>query len=383
MSFYEGGTFFACLIIALLGAFILGILEKPLKFYGLTVSLIFIMAVFYNTPEQFMYLIVFYFWEIVSIFGYLYLYNKYGRKENIYYIVLFINILPLILSKLTPFFDINIFCFLGISYLTFKGAQVVIEIYDGVIKEISIIELTGFLLFFPSISSGPIDRSRRFSEDWNTTYKRAQYLELAGDGIFKLLLGMVYKIVLAAGFYHLMNIFCCAANWYEYIAYAYLYGFYLFFDFAGYSLMAVGSGYILGVHLPDNFNLPFISVDIKEFWDRWHISLSHWLRDFVFSRFIMKCTRKKWFKTRLNRACAGFMVNMCIMGAWHELTPSYLIYGFYHGVLLSATEYYQKKSKFYKKNKDKKIYKIVSWFITMQLVMFGFFIFSEKFMEVI
>lgn len=155
----------------------------------------------------------------------------------------------------------------------------------------------------------------------------------------------------------------------------------MFFDFAGYSLMAVGASYFLGIRTPDNFNKPFISKDIKEFWDRWHITLSHWFRDFIFSRFMMKAIKKKWFKTRLRGAAAGFLVNMIIMGAWHGLTPSYLTYGLYHGALLAVTEVYQKKSRFYKTNKKKKWFQFFSWFVTFQMVMFGFLIFSGRLMK--
>jgi len=97
----------------------------------------------------------------------------------------------------------------------------------------------------------------------------------------------------------------------------------------------------------------------------------------------MKCVKKKWFDSRLQRASAGFIVNMFIMGMWHGLTLSYLLYGLYHGVLLALTEIYQKKSKLYKKNKDKKGYQVLSWFITLQLVMFGFLIFSGRFVEIL
>ena len=142
--------------------------------------------------------------------------------------------------------------------------------------------------------------------------------------------------------------------------------------------MAVGTAKILGVELPPNFRLPFVSTDIREFWDRWHISLSHWFRDFVFTRFVMLSTKKKLFGNRLGRACAGFLVNMTIMGAWHGLNRCYLLYGLYHGCLLAGTELYQKKSGFYKKNKAKKWYRCLSWLITLQLVVFGFYLFSGK-----
>jgi len=88
--------------------------------------------------------------------------------------------------------------------------------------------------------------------------------------------------------------------------------------------------------------------------------------------------RKKWFKNRLHNATYAYMVNMLVMGFWHGLSVSYIVYGFYHGVLMAGFEVYQKKSNFYKKNKNKKWYKLLSWFVTMNLVMVGFFIFSGE-----
>ena len=140
--------------------------------------------------------------------------------------------------------------------------------------------------------------------------------------------------------------------------------------------MAVGTSYIFGVRTPDNFKAPFAAVDISDFWNRWHITLSHWFRDYLFSRIVMAFTKKKLLDTRLQRACTAFIINMTVMGAWHGLTPYYLLYGLYHGLLLAASEVYHKKSQFYKKYKRSKLYRTVSCFVTIQAVMFGFLIFS-------
>ena len=128
---------------------------------------------------------------------------------------------------------------------------------------------------FRLLVQGPIDRSRRFLEDLNSIRPRREYLALAGEGIFKILLGLIYKLILASVFFKGMGMVDGARTWYYVIFYAYCYGFYLFFDFAGYSLMAVGTSYLLGIRTPDNFRRPFQSIDIQEFWDRWHITLSH------------------------------------------------------------------------------------------------------------
>lgn len=383
MSFFGDLQFFICLIILLIPAIFLGVMEKSLKGYRLLSSLIFIFLVIGSDKKQLLFWGIFFLIEFLTVSIYLNLRKKYGRNNNIYTLFLVISIIPLVLCKLSGILPFHLFQILGISYVTFRTAQIIIEIFDGVINEINFLEFTGFLIFFPSISSGPIDRSRRFSEDWNKVYKRNEYLNLLGDGIEKILIGILYKFVLAAIFYKIEESFIESYSFLSMLFYGYSYGFYMFFDFAGYSLMAIGTSYILGIKTPENFNKPFISKDIKEFWDRWHITLSHWFRDFVFSRFVMKCIKKKWFSTKLQRAFVGFIVNMLIMGVWHGITPYYILYGLYHGILLAVTETYQKKSKFYKKNKKKKWYQVLSWFITINLVMFGFLIFSGRFTEYI
>lgn len=383
MSYYEGLAFFLLLTVALVVAAVLGTLELSLKWYGFAVSLLYVGLVFAGSPTGFAYFLFFCVWSVGLVKGYLAIRAKNGRKERIYHVFVLLSLLPLVLCKVSPLFELNLFGFVGISYLTFRVVQMIIEIYDGVIKEVSVAEMVAFLVFFPSFSSGPIDRSRRFLADLNRRLPREEYLELCGKGIWKLLLGAVYKFVLAAFAYKAMGYLETGTAWYHWVGYAYAYGMYLFFDFAGYSRMAVGSSYVLGIETPDNFNLPFISRDIREFWDRWHITLSHWFRDFVFTRFVMYSSKKKWFSSRLQRACAGFFVDMGIMGLWHGITPSYILYGLYHGLLLALTETYQKKSKFYKKNKNQRWYQVASWAVTMQLVMFGFFLFSGKLMELI
>ena len=263
--------------------------------------------------------------------------------------------------------------------MSFKTIQIMIEISDGLIKEkISAVEYVQFLLFFPTVSAGPIDRSRRFMSEIKERMPRTEYLELAGEGVYRLILGLLYKIVFSTLSYHyLVGLTNNGAFVYS-LKYMYLYTLYLFFDFAGYSLMAVGSSNILGIRTPMNFNKPFLSIDIKDFWNRWHITLSTWLRDFVFSRVFMEATKKKRFKKRLNTAMYAYMVNMVLMGFWHGLTISYIVYGFYHGILMAGFEYYQKKSKFYKKNKNETWYKVLSWFITINLVIIGLYIFSGE-----
>ena len=154
------------------------------------------------------------------------------------------------------------------------------------------------------------------------------------------------------------------------------FGIDLFFDFAGYSNMAMGLGLMLGVEVPRNFRAPFLATDIMDFWDRWHISLSTWLRDFVFMRFSQFAMSRKLFSSRITTACIGFMLNMFLMGVWHGLTWDYVAYGVYHGALLAGCYWMQKKWKFYKKHKRDRWFGIASWAVTMVAVFFGFALFG-------
>ncbi|MBQ8304992.1 MAG: D-alanyl-lipoteichoic acid biosynthesis protein DltB [Blautia sp.] len=376
MTMYGEVGFFLLLLVLLLPAFLLGVFEKKRALYILLVSVFFDAAAIGRNPAGIVVFILYVVWETGISQYYQRLYRKQGRNGRTYAAMLILALLPLVISKVTGVFGYTFFQILGISYLTFKSLQVVIEIYDGLIKDMTPFQMAGFLLFFPTVTSGPIDRSRRYLGDLEKELSRAEYLEMAGDGLEKLLLGAVYKFVIAAGCYHFVSVLAEEPGAGPMIGYMYAYGLYLFFDFAGYSLMAIGCSYFLGIRTPENFNRPFQSKDIREFWDRWHISLSHWFRDFLFTRFVMQSARHKWFKNRLTTACVGFMINMTVMGIWHGLTLYYILYGVYHGVLLAATEIRQKRSGFHKKHKKEKWYQVISWAVTMQLVMFGFLLFS-------
>ena len=373
MNYFEGNEFFLLLFVVLLIGFVVNFFEKRKDYYILVLSLLFAGAIYGKSRAMIVYLLAFVIYQYFLVF----LAQRIEAKRL--KPLVFLSIFPLVINKVFALTSLHLLAFIGISYMSFKTIQIMLEISDGLIKEkISIKDYLQFLLFFPTVSAGPIDRSRRFLKEINDVMPRKEYLELAGDGVYRIVLGLLYKVVLSTYVYQMLLALNNTGTVVYSIKYMYLYTLYLFFDFAGYSLMAVGSSNILGIQTPMNFNKPFLSVDIKDFWTRWHITLSTWLRDFVFSRVLMQVIRKKWFKNRLHNATYAYMVNMLVMGFWHGLSVSYIVYGFYHGVLMAGFEVYQKKSTFYKKNKNKNWYKLLSWFVTMNLVMIGFFIFSGE-----
>ena len=373
MNYFEGNEFFLLLFVVLLIGFVLNYFGKRKDYYILSLSILFAGAVYGKSKSMVVYLLAFIIYQYVLVF----IAQRMDSKRLKPLVML--SILPLVVNKVFAITQLHLLAFIGISYMSFKTIQIMLEISDGLIKEkISVKDYLQFLLFFPTVSSGPIDRSRRFLKEINEVMPRKDYLELAGDGIYRIVLGLLYKVVLSTYVYQILLALSNTGTVVYSIKYMYLYTLYLFFDFAGYSLMAVGSSNVLGIQTPMNFNKPFLSIDIKDFWTRWHITLSTWLRDFVFSRVLMQVIRKKWFKNRLHNAAYAYMVNMLVMGFWHGISVSYIAYGFYHGILMSGFEIYQKKSNFYKKHKNKTWYKLMSWFVTMNLVMVGFFIFSGE-----
>ena len=374
MSYFDGNEFFFFLVITLIIGFIINYLGKKIEYYILVVSVIFTIVIYGKSTTMLAYLVGFIIFEYILVI----IAQKTENKRYLKILVI-LSILPLVINKIFAITHLHLLAFIGISYMSFKTIQIMIEISDGLIKEkISAIEYVQFLLFFPTVSAGPIDRSRRFMSEIKERMPKTEYLELAGEGVYRLVLGLLYKIVFSTLSYHYLVGLTNHGTVVYSLKYMYLYTLYLFFDFAGYSLMAVGSSNILGIRTPMNFDKPFLSIDIKDFWNRWHITLSTWLRDFVFSRVFMEATKKKRFNKRLTTAMYAYMVNMLLMGFWHGLTISYIVYGFYHGLLMAGFEYYQKKSKFYKKNKNKTWYKVLSWLVTINLVIIGLYIFSGE-----
>ena len=274
--------------------------------------------------------------------------------------------------------DSGIFQLLGISYMTFRAVQIILDIGDLKIKELRLFDLSYFLLFFPSVASGPIDRFRRFTDDINKENSRENYTDLLRSGIYKLMFGAVSAIVISGVIWSNWLAVLPANGFAATLSYMYGYTFFLFFNFAGYSSMAVGTSYILGISLPENFKKPFLSVDIKDFWSRWHISLSTWLRDYVYTRFVMTTLKTKRFKNKRTASYLGYLMNMLIMGAWHGLTLAYLAYGAYHCVLMVVNEALDLHWKAFRGIKQKGFTQVICVIITFHLFSFGLLIFSGR-----
>lgn len=372
LSQYGDYLYLYILLLVSIPAVILGIREKNIKYYAMFITVVMVILTI-GVDSQFRYLLGFIFWEMILIYTF---YRLRTKNKLIFRIYIILSLLPLIINKLMPFLKLDLVGFVGISYMSFKTVQIIIDIFDGNVKELDFFDTIYFILFFPTLSSGPIDRYRRFKDDINSSISSDDYIEnYLSIGIKKLFKGIVYKFAFASVIYIFMDKIPDDKSLLSLIMYMYLYTFYLFFDFAGYSSMAIGTGYIFGVHVPENFNKPFISKDMKEFWTRWHISLSRWFGDYIFSRYVLAAMRKRKIKKKKNIYRIGQIITMTTMGIWHGLTWYYIAYGVYQGIALVLTDNYI-GTKWHKKNAKNKIYQYLQVFITFHIICFGMLIFS-------
>jgi alginate O-acetyltransferase complex protein AlgI len=218
---------------------------------------------------------------------------------------------------------------LGISFYTFETISYVTDVYRGRLRAVrNPLDYALFMMFFPHLMAGPIVRPNDFLPQLGRR-KRFSWDRLA-LGVRLFLLGLFKKAVIADSLAATVDpVFAApggystAAVWLAAIGYA----FQIYCDFSGYSDMACGLAHALGFKLPVNFRQPYLAGNVSEFWHRWHISLSTWLRDYLFIPLGGN-------RGGPRRTCANLMVTMLLGGLWHGANWTFVFWGFYHGVLL-------------------------------------------------
>ena len=292
---------------------------------------------------------------------------------------LLLTLLPLVGARfLPPSIPAALLGFLGISYVTFRSLDVIFGIRDRLIVSLPADEFFAFLFFFPAISSGPIDRYRRFSHDWNRPRLPAEFWTDLDGAVQRVFTGFLYKFILAALIKRYWIDHLAPGGLFNTLSYMYGYSLYLYFDFAGYSAFAVGVSYLLGIHTPENFNRPFLAGNIKDFWNRWHISLSTWFRDHVYMRFMLAATKGRWFTGKYTASYFGFILTFGLMGLWHGIEPYYLLYGLYHGALLVGHDLITRWNKPRRVWGTGPLWQAAGTVITFHLVCVGFLLFSGR-----
>ncbi len=378
MVFSQYGSIFSVFLFTLLliPAVILNLCGKRIKYYGMLLNipmLIFLLGLHSLQMLQFLVFIV---CELILIYGYYFL-HKRVKGNGLYYFAMAASMLPIFVIKLCVYTPYDMLGFVGISYISFRIWQLIIEIHDGHIEKFDFLSTVYFITFFPTLSSGPIDRYHRFLADLGNVVPKKEYVEkYLIFGLMRMGKGMLYKFGLA----FIINQYIIRAlpevhTVWSTVIYMYAYTLYLFFDFAGYSHFAIGTSYILGIKVGENFNKPFLAHNMKEFWERWHMSLSQWFGDYIYKRFVLNTLRKKIFKSRKTASRWGNMVTMLVMGIWHGPYLFYILYGLYEGGALVVTDIYL-KSKVYRKFKQMKCYDVVSRIVCFQVIAFGMLLFS-------
>ncbi|ASI71894.1 D-alanyl-lipoteichoic acid biosynthesis protein DltB [Bacillus cereus] len=381
MTAYGSFYFFAIVGILLIPTIIAGLKGKMLRKYNAVLTLVMIAIIFSDKPKQAMMLAAFIIWQYVLIKGYLIL-RKQNNSTFMFCVAVILSILPLILAKVAPFVpELHFIVFAGMSYVTFRAVQMVFEVRDNLIKELSFFNFWEFVLFFPAISSGPIDRYRRFQKDIQKPPSAEEYQKLLYTGFNRIFQGFLYKFIIAhlITTYLVKAVFANQDTLLSNVIFMYATSMQLFFDFAGYSAFVIGISYMMGIKTPENFNKPFLSRNIKDFWNRWHMSLSFWFRDFIYMRFVFFATKKKLIKNRYTISYIGAFLNFFIMGIWHiqgSAVAQYVIYGLYHAALFILFDIFERKNKKHKFWPNNKFTHILAIVITFHVVCFGFLIFS-------
>lgn len=386
---YADPTYFFYLLVALAPLAIGLYFGKRFVWYEILVSLAFIFLIFDTGQyvKQGVAILVYSIWQFLLVT----FYSAYRKNRNanwVFYLMVALSILPITLVRFGAIGvykpEFTLLGFLGISYLTFRSTGMIIETRDGAIKEFKPVMFLRFMLFMPTLSSGPIDRYTRFAGDAGSVPDRADYIEMLAYAVKSYFLGFVYKFILSYYFGQIVYPFFQSLamgdnhhgfSWWL-VAVAYSYGMYLFFDFAGYSRFAIATSYLMGIKSPINFNQPYRAHNIKDFWNRWHMSLSFWFRDFVFMRFSFLVMRKKWIKSRNAVSNVGYLVNMMVMGLWHGLTWYYILYALMHGTGMIVNDAWLR---YKKKHRDQiphnKFTEVFAIFLTFNFVMLTFLVF--------
>jgi membrane protein involved in D-alanine export len=302
------------------------------------------------------------------------------RNRWVFYGAIVASLLPLAAAKVAPLLlPGSEFGFLGISYVTFRALDVIFCLRDKVISSPPTLDFLACLFFFPTISSGPIDRYRRFTLDWRKKRTRAEFLLDLDQAVHRIFRGFLYKFIIAALIkQYWLDRAAEGAGLLALLSYMYAFSLYLFFDFAGYSAFAIAFSYLFGVHTPENFDRPFLARDIRDFWNRWHITLSFWFRDHVYMRFLLAAARGKWFANKHTAAIIAYFLAFGLMGLWHGIKLHFILYGLYQAALLSGFDIFSRWNQARGFWRDTVIWRAAGIFITFQCVCFGFLIFSGR-----
>jgi D-alanyl-lipoteichoic acid acyltransferase DltB (MBOAT superfamily) len=221
---------------------------------------------------------------------------------------------------------------LGFSYIAFRLLHVLRDKQMARLPELSLPEFATYVVFFPSLAAGPIDRAERFAQDLRKEFSLTQEEALlVGE---RILLGLFKKFVIAdaLGWIALNDALATqvrTGGWMWIVVYAY--AFQIYFDFSGYTDIVIGIAGLVGVKLPENFAAPYTKPNLTLFWNSWHMTLTQWFRAYFFNPF------NRWMRRFKNlpvwiMILIGQVATMSLIGLWHGITLNFILWGLWHGL---------------------------------------------------
>ena len=259
---------------------------------------------------------------------------------------------------------INVALPIGISFYTFQMISYLIDVYRGEAKvQKNLLKLAMYVSLFPQLIAGPIVRYVTIEKEIEN---RTHTMEKFAQGVRRFIIGLAKKVLIANVLGEVCTTYLATKE--LSVLYAWIYGIsamlQIYFDFSGYSDMAIGLGKMFGFEFLENFNYPYIAKSITDFWRRWHISLSSWFRDYVYIPLGGNRTSKlKWLR--------NIMIVWLLTGLWHGSAWNFIIWGLYFGILLIIEKLFLGKYL-------EKISKIFSHAYTLIIVMISFIIFNGE-----
>ncbi len=258
---------------------------------------------------------------------------------------------------------------LGISFFTVMQIMYLVDCYEDLLPQLSLFQHASFVAFFPYVISGPLAKAKRIAHQFgNFGSGDANRGEMLARGCYLISIGLFKKVVFAFAFgriadfgFALRGRLSMLEAWTFVLAYT----MQIYFDFSGYTDMAVGSALLLGIQIPRNFDAPFRSLSVIEFWKRWHISLSEFINTYLYTPIL-----RSFRRATLATSAVATMAAMTIAGLWHGPSGNFVAFGMMHGGALVVNHYWRKK-------KIAKLPSFVSWVVTFLFVATAFAMFRS------
>ena len=320
--------------------------------------------------------------------------TDHGKKRNLVVFAVVINILALAFFKYFNFFTesfislLNLLGFnnnlftlkillpLGISFYIFQTLSYILDIYYETLEvKSNFVEYAVFASFFPTIVAGPIERASRLLPQIKS--QKEFKLNNIKEGTYLIIIGLFRKVLIGDACGKIVNHIFADPQYYssiEVFTAVILYTFQIYNDFAGYSSMARGVAKLLGFDIFINFRQPYFATSVADFWRRWHISLSLWLKDYLFVPLQMKYRRYRMWGNII-----AMMITFTLCGFWHGASWTFIFWGFLHGFYMSFALLSVKQKQYFKKlMPNKKSLTILQAAITFFLITFAWIFFRAE-----